>query len=202
MNALDQAFIRAFAKGRDSAATKAVAKLPQPVEQPPLKGVESGALVLSDLASTGAILRVDRPMNSTAGLSAAVPHMTVPVVEQVESYQVEDVQTGGPSQVIFQDHLVSLDEPDHAKAESVTSQAEITTITIEPEVDEPTESEPEADETLETEPNVEERGMRTWTRMSRRWLRQRRPVNRSLKWSRSRTGRRPTRHQHRIPIER
>ena len=106
MNALDQAFIKAFAKDRTPTATterRAIAFRTQ--QQPPADGVESVSLVLHELYQQGKRLRIDRPVSDSIGLAA---HVTVPLVEHVESYALEDVQSPTQSPVVFEDRLTPL----------------------------------------------------------------------------------------------
>ena len=107
MNALDQAFIKAFAKDRSPAATakRRMTELrAQP--QPPAEGVESVSLVLHDLYQQGKRLRIDRPTSDNVALDA---HMIVPLVEHVESYDTDDVLHATQPPVVFEDRLTPLD---------------------------------------------------------------------------------------------
>lgn len=106
MNALNQAFIKAFAKDR------APVPLEQPVsgvsshEQLPVAGVESEALVLRDWWREGRRLRVDLPAADAHTFS---PHLQPPQVQQVASYDVQDITQPTVPAVVFEDHLAPLD---------------------------------------------------------------------------------------------
>ncbi len=120
MNALDQAFIKAFAKDRDPTATRQAPQRCRAVAQPPDEGVQSVALVLHDVSQQGKRLRIDRPTADAGGMAGLAAHMVLPSVEHVESYRMEDVQADSPPPVVFEDHLVSLDPIDNLQTETQT----------------------------------------------------------------------------------
>ncbi len=108
MNALDQAFIKAFAKDRKQAAAapRKTAELhAQP--QPPAEGVESVSLVLHDLYQQGKRLRVDRPSSDNVGLDA---HLILPTVEHLESYDPADVAHATQPPIVIEDRLAPLEQ--------------------------------------------------------------------------------------------
>ena len=107
MNALDQAFIKAFAK--DQAAVlgterKALRRRARPT--PPAEEVESVFLIMHELYQPGRRLRVDRP---GADRSVVEPHMVFPSVECVDSYDPCDVSHATQESVVFEDRLTPLD---------------------------------------------------------------------------------------------
>ncbi len=124
MNALDQAFIKAFAKDRAPATTRQLPKLPRTVVQPPDEDVHSVALVLHNLDQQGQRLRVDQPTADALSMARLAAHMVFPSVQHVESYQTEDVQGAGATHVIFEDRLVSLEVADDPRTRTFTSEFE------------------------------------------------------------------------------
>ena len=108
MNALDKAFIKAFAKDRSVTADERVSAATGAKTQPPVSGVDSMELVLHELYAQGSRFRVDRPTCPESVFLAA--HMIVPVVEHVESYEPADISTSTLPQVVVEDRMPSLGE--------------------------------------------------------------------------------------------
>lgn len=98
MNALDQAFIKAFAKDRTLTAGRKEKGAPEVKErfQPPAEGVQSEPLVLRDAARQSRRLRVDRPEVSGPVLDS---HLAFPAVESVDVQDVESVNNGSSATV-------------------------------------------------------------------------------------------------------
>ncbi len=147
MNALDQAFIKAFAKDRTTSASQRAPSTRRVTIQPPEQGVESASLVLHEVYHQGRRLRIDRPISEVVSLTA---HMVLPIVEHVESYQPEDVAGATALQVLFEDRLTPLEElktaasalhPQADPAASKPARVSVTESNL-------------ADEQGETEPNV------------------------------------------------
>ena len=112
MNALDQAFIKAFAKDRTATqrrrtSTNPAPAVPKATVQPPDAGVESMELALHDLYQQGQRLRIDRPVSSEGTMSS--PHMLLPSVEQVDTYDAEAIGRAPASHFIVEDRLEPLD---------------------------------------------------------------------------------------------
>ena len=109
MNALDQAFIKAFAaKDRPVTADEPVSASAGAKPQPPVSGVDSMELVLHELYAQGSRFRVDRPTCPESVFLAA--HMIVPVVEHVESYEPADIPRSTLPQVVVEDRMPPLSE--------------------------------------------------------------------------------------------
>ena len=109
MNALDQAFIKAFAaKDRPVTADERVSASAGAKPQPPVSGVDSMELVLHELYAQGSRFRVDRPTCPESVFLAA--HMIVPVVEHVESYEPADIPRSTLPQVVVEDRMPPLSE--------------------------------------------------------------------------------------------
>jgi Mrp family chromosome partitioning ATPase len=141
MNAMDKAFIKAFAKNRAPSATTAVRKTETRVQpQPPREGVESVSLVLHDLYQQGKRLRVDRP---ETGQPALASHMILPIVEQVQSYSPEEVPHATQPAMLVEDRLAPLDEILHADRKLASDVGEDKAAPI-TGPDEPVRNEPEA----------------------------------------------------------
>ncbi|MFW6170766.1 MAG: hypothetical protein ACODAD_09775, partial [Planctomycetota bacterium] len=109
MNALDQAFIKAFAKNRTVTAESKEGASPRVSERfrSPAENVESGPLVLPRSEQHDQRWRLDRPLTKDAALDS---HLTFPVVESLEadtSLEADgtkegDDMAGGP--VAFEEH--------------------------------------------------------------------------------------------------
>ncbi len=119
MNALDKAFIKAFAKNRVPSTVEPQRAKPHidlPSTQPE---VETAQVVLHDTRDDGKRLRVDRPEADAVVLDA---HMILPLVEQVQSYDPEHVEDQTLPSVLFEDRLSDLQQdassqrPDDASA--------------------------------------------------------------------------------------
>ncbi|MHB8969065.1 MAG: tyrosine-protein kinase family protein [Pirellulaceae bacterium] len=82
MNALDQAFIKAFTQDRPVTADERASAATCMKAQPPVSGVDSTALVLHDLNPQGLRFRVDRPTESAPVRLAT--HMHLPIAEPME----------------------------------------------------------------------------------------------------------------------
>lgn len=121
MNALDQAFIKAFAKDPTVASSEQGAASTRSKTQPPEAGVESMALVLHDPQPQGRRLRIDRPTSIDASSLSA--HLIMPTVEQVQSYQPADLATSMLAQVVVEDRLQALAEALRRRAESARDAA-------------------------------------------------------------------------------
>ncbi len=123
MNALDQAFIKAFAKdpsvgaGQQSAASTPAHSHTQDPPQNPRVASESWAL--HGVQVPGRRLRVDRPQSMDAGVLSG--HLIMPVVEQVQSYAPEDLARSGPAQVVVEDRLQALAEAIRRRVEASRS---------------------------------------------------------------------------------
>ncbi len=137
MNALDQALIKAFAKNRSAACSEPESATIGSKVQPPETGVESMALVLHDLYPQGLRFRIDRPTSTEASYLAA--HMIMPIVEQVQSYQPDDIATSTLSQVVIEDRLQALEEALQEIEESAASDTSATSNTGRPDRDAPDE---------------------------------------------------------------
>ena len=137
MNALDQALIKAFAKNRSAACSEPESATIGSKVQPPETGVESMALVLHDLYPQGLRFRIDRPTSTEASYQAA--HMIMPIVEQVQSYQPDDIATSTLSQVVIEDRLQALEKALQEIEESAASDTSATSNTGRPDRDAPDE---------------------------------------------------------------
>ena len=93
MNALDQAFIKAFAQDRPVTADEHASAATCMKAQPPVSGVDSTTLVLHDLYPQGLRFRIDRPTDSEPVRLAA--HMTWPTGEPVELLVCPSIQLPG-----------------------------------------------------------------------------------------------------------
>ena len=108
MNALDRAFIKAFAKDRTpSAAADRKGAVSRAQVRPPTDEVESEPLVVPDRYQQGQRLRIDRP---EAGIVALDAHMILPFVEQVDSYDPQQVAAATQPAIVVEDRLASLEE--------------------------------------------------------------------------------------------
>jgi Mrp family chromosome partitioning ATPase len=108
MNALDQAFIKAFAKDRAAEGGDPRTATTSSTVQPPAADFESMTLALHEPAPQGRRLRVDRPTSADASFLSA--HLIMPIVEQVQSYQPADIATSTLAQVVVEDRLQLLEE--------------------------------------------------------------------------------------------
>ncbi len=108
MNTVDQAFIKAFAKHAPAAYGEPESTTAGHQSQPPDTGVASAALVLPSADSQGLRYRIDRPTSRVAGQLTA--HIIMPAVEQVQSYQPQDLSTSPSVQVVVEDRLQALAE--------------------------------------------------------------------------------------------
>lgn len=112
MNALDKAFIKAFAKDRTLAASAqpegGQATELRTLRQPPAEGVDSVSLVLHDLYQQGKRLRIDQPDSEVTVQDA---HMILPLVEQVQSYDPAEMSAMTQPTILYEDRLAPLDDP-------------------------------------------------------------------------------------------
>lgn len=107
MNALDQAFIKAFAKDRTPGMG---AKRKSPgfrTNSSAAEDVESGSAALDQLSQGDKRLRLDRPAASDHSLA---PHAKLPPVEHHESFDLADVPHAPQLSVVVEDRLGSLDD--------------------------------------------------------------------------------------------
>ncbi|MHB9064656.1 MAG: tyrosine-protein kinase family protein [Pirellulaceae bacterium] len=108
MNALDQAFIKAFAKNHPVRTTEGAPPTTGAKVQPPVCGVDSMSLVIRDLGTQGNHFRVDRPTCAETVLLA--PHLIMPAVAHVESYEPAEIFSPTPPQVMVDDPTRALSE--------------------------------------------------------------------------------------------
>ncbi|NLX56891.1 MAG: hypothetical protein GXY58_17435 [Planctomycetaceae bacterium] len=108
MNTADQAYTKAYAKHAPVACGESKSTTAGRQSQPPDRGVASAALVLPSAESRGLRYRIDRPTSRVAGQSTA--HIIMPAVEQVQSYQPQDLGTSPSVQVVVEDRLQALAE--------------------------------------------------------------------------------------------
>lgn len=121
MNALDQAFIRAFAKDHTeeaASAERSVAQLPARTAEagaervdPPASHVDPSrqVLVLHELYQTGRRRRIDSPHETAGGVPRC--HLSYSTVEHMESYDPRDVARLPSAHVVVEDRTLDLDRP-------------------------------------------------------------------------------------------
>ncbi|MCU0960179.1 MAG: P-loop NTPase [Pirellulaceae bacterium] len=107
MNALDRAFIKAFAKDRPTASSVRAEAATTARQQPPAAGVQSQMLSTGNLPGRPRQLRVDRPV--AAEPVFLVPHLVMPLVQHRESYDVASIGTTSVEPVWVEDRLIDMD---------------------------------------------------------------------------------------------
>jgi Mrp family chromosome partitioning ATPase len=113
MNALDRAFIRAFAKESPSRVPSPEPETGRERIRDPEEWAESGSrqvLIMHELYHPGRSFRLDRP--ATPGETIPDSHLIYPTVERVESYDLSDV-VRFPSPGVLVEVLVELLMEDH-----------------------------------------------------------------------------------------
>ncbi len=148
MNALDKAFIKAFAKNRTPASTDSVVARPHMETLPDPALEESARLVLHDVRERGKRLRVDQPAADTL----LVAHMIMPLVEHVQSYEPEQVESQTQPAVLYEERL-SWVEPE---ADDGTETSEATAGQAESNVTQRTDAAPDRDVRTLDSPSLEQ----------------------------------------------